>query len=720
MRKLAIFTAGFALSAVLYVYFFPGAWVLWIAAVCLLVSLACRYIGFRRVCVAALGVAIGAVWVFSYDTIWLEPPSAVDNSVSEIEAYVTRLPYETNYGMAVQCELDGYEAVLYGNKELKKVEPGDVIHCIAEITMEKDLYDRASGRVFSLRANGDIRVEDGEPNLFAQISMWLQHKIDILYDGESAGLVKALLTGDRSDLSYQTTNAMSVSGISHAIAVSGMHVSILLTMVAMVCAYHPRLTAVIGIPTIIIFVIVTGASPSVCRAAVMQTMLLCAPLAKRERDNVTSLAAAAFVLLIQNPWCVASISFQLSFAAVAGLMLFSDKIRVRILQLSEKPGKLLKFFAAGVSATLSATLLTMPLTAIYFDTVSIVSPLVNVLSLWAVTGVFTLGLVSCCIGSVVPFVVWGVQLLSEYIIGISELAASFPYAAAFDDNSMLMIWAMAAYVLFVAILCCRRLPARWLMSVLTVGFLVCILSAHMRFTTGPWRMTVLDVGQGQCIVLRIDDYTAVVDCGGSNSRLAGEQGARYLHSAGITHIDAMILTHFDGDHAGGATHFLDRVTVDRIYLPQVEDKKGIARELTQIHDDVQYVSAHMKIEIGTGKIELFPPVTPADEANSGLCILASADECDILITGDLNEEAEARVLAQWSLPDVEILVAGHHGAKTSTSNELLAAVKPEIAAVSVGRNNRYGHPHEDTLRRLETFGVQIYRTDILGDIYFSP
>lgn len=721
MRKLAIFAAAFALSAVGVVYFGWGVRALWIAGACLVLSVLCRRLGLRRLCIAGMGVAVGLMWCHGYQWLFLKDAAALDQTEQTVRIRITDMPYERGYGAAAHGRLDGYGAVIYADETLLSAKPGDTVVCTASVRMQREnRYFRADGVVLTLFAEKDLQIEPGTPDFHERVRQWLQQSIDAHYDGEVGGLIKALLTGDRSGLSFHTQNSLSVAGLSHAVAVSGMHVSILLMMISMLCGHSPKLTALLGIPMIGLFVLVTGASASACRAAVMNILLLCSALIHREQDPPTALGAAALVLLLQNPWCIADVSFQLSFAAVAGLMTLSGPIRQRILEHKKNPGKLLKFVASGISASLGATLATMPLTIFYFGIVSLVALFTNLLTLWAVTAVFALSLSSCILGAAGVPVVWVASLLSRYILAVCDLAASFPFAAAYMSNIPLMCWAVVSYFLVGAMLTYRRLPYQWILSAMTVGFLLCIIPARIGFTASPWRLTALDVGQGQCLVLQISDYTAVIDCGGSDPEEAGEQAARFLHSAGVSHADALILTHYDEDHAGGTEQFLSRVQTDMVYLPPVRKDASMAEAIESASENVTYVDKLHTINLPGVNISVLPPVSKENDNNAGITILATAEEYDMLITGDLDAGAESLLIANWNLPQVELLVAGHHGAKTSTSRALLLTVCPQTVLISAGADNSYGHPHEEVLQRLQEFGAQIYRTDQDGTIIITP
>ena len=733
MRKLAIFSAAFALAAAVYVYLFRDVRALWLAGACLALSALGRWRSWRRVSVAGLGVAVGLLWCFVWQAIQLSPAEGVYGTELPVTVKLTDTPIESRYGTTIlgTVKINGrtYEAALFGDAELLELglQPGDGLSCTArvepsglEIEDGDSLYYRSRGVALYLYVRSEPTVTKGLPNIPQRLRLWLQDRIHVLYRGGAAGLVRALLTGDRSELDYTAQNDLSVAGLSHAVAVSGMHVSMLLAMAAFFCGGNPRLLALIGIPIVLLFALMTGASPSVCRAAVMQILLLCAPLARRENDGLTTLGVAALLLLLENPWSIASVSFQLSFAAVAGLFLLSAPIQKKLLSLRKKPGQLLRFVASAVSATLSATALTLPLTVYYFGLVSLAAPLTNLLALWAVTGVFTLGLLSCCLGPVGTVLAWIATLLSNYVLGLCAWIAAVPFAAAYPQNLPLMVWAFAAYGLALWLLLCKRHPpVSWSLSLLTAAFLACILAGHWQFRQDEHRFTVLDVGQGQCLLFQAEDFTALIDCGGSDPEGAGEQAARLLHSAGVTRVDALILTHYDADHCGGAAHFLNRVRVDSLFFPDTADESGIRETLENADGEKFPVRDVVNIGFSGGEITLYPPVLKENDNNGGVCVLASAAEYDILVTGDLDRFAEMRLLSRYALPEVDLLVAGHHGSRDSTSQILLDTVRPETVVISVGENT-YGHPAAETLQRIETTGAEILRTDELGTITIVP
>lgn len=733
MRRLSWFAAAFALAAGLYVYLWQDACVLWVVLASLGAAAGLTWLrprGVRQLCVACLGLCVGVLWCFFYGKLLLPPVQSLDGTEQTVTVLALDQPVETDYGMAVEVRftLDGRScrARLYGDAPDFMPQPGDGITCTVKLARSgsdflagDSLYDRSGGVVLRLYASSPLEVTAGTMPWSARVRLWLQDRIHSLYAGETAAFLRALLTGDRSELSYGTRNDMAVAGVSHAIAVSGMHVTMLLTLAALLLGGRPKATALVGIPLALFFAAVTGASPSVVRAAVMQVLLLGAALVRREYDLPTALGAAGLLLLLQNPWTIASAGFQMSFAAVIGLYLFAGRVYRRLLGGKKRPGRLLRGLATGLAATLGATVLTLPLSLVYFGMLSLAAPLTNLLVLWAVTAVFALGLLSCLAGPLGGAAAWAAAWLVRYILTVCGWIAAFPYAAAYA-GSPLLVWGLCAYGLVLALLLWKKLRPVLPACALGAALCLCLLWSRWQFLRGEMSFTALDVGQGQCLLLESQGFTVMVDCGGDGEDAAGETAARFLHSAGQTHLDALLVTHYDLDHTGGICQLLRRVRVDRLFLPDTEDKAEVRQTLEAAAlaagTEVVAVSRKTNVTFSTGELQLFPPDSGKSGNESGICVLATAAEYDILITGDLSAAGEMNLLQAWSLPEVDLLVAGHHGAADSSSLALLGRVRPETVVISVGADNAYGHPSPKTLARLETVGAEVCRTDLLGTI----
>jgi competence protein ComEC len=233
------------------------------------------------------------------------------------------------------------------------------------------------------------------------------------------------------------------------------------------------------------------------------------------------------------------------------------------------------------------------------------------------------------------------------------------------------------------------------------------------------RVTALDVGQGQAILLQSGGKTFLVDCGGDYSEDSADITADALLSQGIGRLDGIILTHYDEDHSGGLTYLLERIETDLLLLPYIEDEQKVGSALAQqAGERACFVSEDLEITYDSAKISVFAPLIFDSDNESCISILFQTENCDILITGDMGRELELRLMEKHPLPELELLIAGHHGSRHSTCKELLAATTPECVFISVGADNAYGHPHQEVLDRLEAYDCRVYRTDQNGTIIF--
>ena len=181
----------------------------------------------------------------------------------------------------------------------------------------------------------------------------------------------------------------------------------------------------------------------------------------------------------------------------------------------------------------------------------------------------------------------------------------------------------------------------------------------------------------------------------------------------------MIITHYDADHAGSLLNLLTCVNTESIYIPDIFDSNGIREMIQEAYPEkIRLIRDSEQLRLETGKITLFLGEQKADDNENSVCVLFQSQNCDILITGDRSEAGERALLKQMQIPKLELLIAGHHGSDRATSLDLLLETRPKAVAISVGSNNRYGHPGQELLERLTRFGCEIYRTDLQGTIIF--
>ncbi|MFQ7853943.1 MAG: ComEC/Rec2 family competence protein [Flavonifractor plautii] len=396
MRKLAWFAASCSAAVFLAVYVLPeGAGSAGeVCALAALAGLTLRGDRRRRVLLAGFGLAAGLLWTAAYGALFQAPARALAGYEGPVEVTVADWPQATAYGSSVLVRLHPVEGwpvrtLLYLDAPAPDLRPGDGLTVQARlraadtITGESTDYYYAKGVRLIAYGEGRETVRPGRPPLWtwpAYVSKALKDRVAAAFPEEAAPLVTALLTGDRSGLSDGDYAALRRSGLAHVIAVSGLHVSFLAGLAAALLGARRRRTAVCTIALLVCFAAVVGNTPSVLRAVFMQSMLLLAPLLGREEDKPTSLCAVLMLLLLQNPYAAASVSLQLSFAAVAGIYLFSGPLTERwTARLPARPkgfwaktGCLAaRFVLSSLAVSLGAIAFTTPLTAWHFQSVSL-------------------------------------------------------------------------------------------------------------------------------------------------------------------------------------------------------------------------------------------------------------------------------------------------------------------------------------------------------------
>ena len=755
MRKLALAAASFSAAVFLSHYLLPGTALVWCAAGCAAasaVSLLLKRQTRLRLLLPALGLAAGFLWTFIYTSVFYAPAQLLDGKTEHVTAVAAGYTEETAYGqkLLVRVAVPGHPAVktqlyLYDNGGgAPEVRPGDALSFTGRFRLADTIYGeetdafRAGGIFLLATLQGELTIEDAPASLL-QLPAVLRHavieKIGSVFPTDTAPFLRALLVGDTTGIREDTvlSGALSVTGTAHIISVSGMNVAFLMSLLGFLIKSKRRLAAC-GIPVIGLFMAVVGFAPPVTRAGIMQIFLLSAPLFRREADPVTSLSASLMLILLVNPFSAGSAGLQLSFAATLGLLLFTGKLYTALDGPLQKR-KIYKYcilkkgirFVIGVlAATAGALSLSLPLIALHFGTVSLIAPLANIAVLWAVSLAFIGGLaavaaafIAAPAGAAAAFVV---ALPARFVIGAVRVLAQVPFASVYTSNPAVVLWLVYVYLMLAAFLAFRLELRRYVLPACASVVALCLVLILTESLSDRQRLSVtaLDVGQGQCVVITAGRYTQVVDCGSKSGKDAGDLLTKYLQGHGRTKVDLLVLTHFHEDHAGGVAEFLARNSVSVLAVPDpAPDSGSLAREILDCAAargvTICYITQDMRVSIGSLSVCLYAPLGRETENERGLTVLCSAGGFDTLITGDMSDDVERLLISEKSLPDTEVLIAGHHGSKYASSDALLRAATPEAAVISVGYNT-YGHPAPETLLRFAQAGIAVYRTDISGDI----
>lgn len=744
MRKLLIFTLAFTVAAVLYIKLLsPTAGLILAAALAVLAlaALLFRSDHGKRVRIAALGAAIGLFWTWAYEQTRILPMRELAGQEQSIQVQVCDFPAETDFGCSVIGKINGGKILLYLDCSPEEISLGDTLTLTADIIDvfqgsgdDNSLYYQSRDISLLALQSGEVQIKMTDKIPFsvypAVAAQTLRETVTEIFPEDVEGFALALLTGERSGLSYEVQNELSITGVSHVVAVSGMHVSLIVGLILWLCRSRRRIAAFFCLLTMLFFAAMLGFTPSVTRAVIMNSVLLFAPLLKRENDSLTSLSLALLIILAFNPWAIANISLQLSFGAMVGIFLLTPyffNLLVGFFQLDalrERGSRLAKpvySLSVVLATTLGATVATTPFTVYAFGTVSLVSPVTNILNMAVISFIFSAAFVASILGMIwSPLggaIGWILGWPIRYVLWVVDGLAEIPYAAVYTEKIYILAWVFAVYLLL-AVYLWKRKSCRptFFLSTLGVTLVAAVLFSGLE--TADLNATAMDVGQGQCIVVRSGGQTALVDCGGDSGDANGEDVARKLLMSGETRVDALILTHFDADHMCGVTQLMKRLDVAALYVPDIqredETRAMVLKAAEEEGAKVIFVTLEMELPLGMGTVTLYPPVESNVE-NASLSALLSFEEYDILVTGDMTSDHERKLLRKYDLPDIEVLFAGHHGSKYSTCTELLEATLPETVVICVGENT-YGHPSQEVLERIAAIGAEVYRTDLHGDI----
>ncbi|HEU0243953.1 MAG TPA: ComEC/Rec2 family competence protein, partial [Candidatus Limnocylindrales bacterium] len=581
-----------------------------------------------------------------------------------------------------------------------------------------------------------------------------------------AGLAAGILIGLRERVDRDLAADFATAGVSHVVAISGWNIAIVAALVGAALRGRPRRLvtfAVLG--TVAAYVVAAGGSPSVVRAAVMAGVVLLARESGRAGRAAAALGAAVTIILLIDPAQVGDAGFRLSVLATAGLLAWANPLGAWIARLAG--GRAPRWLAESLGISLAAQAATLPDVLATFGRLSIVSPVVNLAVVPLVPVAMAGGVLALGGGAVtalgLPPILGTLAGLPGWIvlhvlIALVRIGASVPFAAVTLPTGVAQpLAALTAVALLAApralqamrrrrrarprgASAAARRPARpgshaiphlspgHRAAVVTMSILVAICVAGLGEATGrTTRITVLDVGQGDAILLETrSGARMLVDGGPDPDRILVALDERI--PPWDRRLDVVVLTHPHEDHVAGLARILERYTVGRVYEPGMRGPgPGWAAWHAELRDGPPHglLATGARLRLGEvsmsvlwpdpGTVPLEPRDTGTGINNVSIVLLGEANGRRFLLMGDVEEGIDPGLLAR-GLPRVDLLKVAHHGSRTATTQAFVDAVRPKVAVASAGAGNTYGHPAKPTLDRLRASGARVYRTDQDGSV----
>lgn len=574
------------------------------------------------------------------------------------------------------------------------------------------------------------------------------------------GIIGAIILGDKTDIDSDIKELYSVSGIAHILAISGLHISFIGMAIYRLLRRRFRFlfSAAVSIPVVLSFGIMSGFGISTIRAIIMFILKIIGEVLGRKYDAITAISLAGLVLLVQNPFVVCNSGFQMSFGAIIAIVLILPIVE----EILNTDNKIIKV----ISANFTISLVMNPILAWnYYELPTfsfllniVVVPLMSVVIVSSIAGIFC----SCIMfgfGKVVIFPGCGILELYTFLCNIINKSSVASIVVGQPKVTIIIVYYAILLVVLFGLKNIRTKYTRAekerniikketglvlekkakkerrikgqnvkLRLACIVGFLLLNCLIYYIPNQGFY-ITFINVGQGDGILIHGDNGTKVMVDGGSTSekQVAKNCIVPYLKAEGIGTIDYSIITHTDKDHISGILEILEnnnsnRIRIKNLVMPDINMKDDTYNELIEKAKlkkiNVLYIKKGDTLSLGKTKIKCIYPetTTTASDKNDYCTVLSVKNKTSkILLTGDISKEIEEKIK-----DDIEenytVLKVAHHGSNYSSSEKFLKKVNPKYSIISVGKNNSYGHPGNETMERLRKQGGVIYRTDEKGGI----
>lgn len=555
---------------------------------------------------------------------------------------------------------------------------------------------------------------------------YIKVTLDESLSKNNSNIIKSIILGDDSFLDEESVSNFRKLGLSHILAVSGLHIGIIfgfLIYIFDLLKLHRRTSMIISIFIIWAYAGIIGFPPSVLRASLMFSSLSIGRIIYRRNDSINTLSFAGFLMLIFNPMWIYSVGFQLSFIATFTILLFLSKVE-RLIKIKNKKLK------SSIAIILTAQIGVLPISIYYFNEVQVLSVLSNfivapVLTIGIIIGflIIITSMISFKIGIFLGFFGNKILDLSSIIIELLSKMSSLNIYLSSPSVIEIFLYYLSLFLLL-NIIDIKKFSKRIQKCIYINFFVSIILGLIVHINQEEVKLEFIDVGQGDACLVRFKDKNILIDTGGSifgDFDIGENILLPYLRKTGVKTIDGVFLSHFHADHVKGILPLFGEINFKNIFIGyENQDNdlyKDIVKSSRQYKVPITIIQEGDRLKLGKSSfIEVLHPNKESSHENENdmsLVFILDVYNREILFTGDIEDRSEDYIINNNKNRNIDIIKVPHHGSKTSSKEELIKKFNPKVAIIQLGKNN-FGHPNEDVLNRYYENKTYILRNDLLG------
>ena len=558
-------------------------------------------------------------------------------------------------------------------------------------------YMLSKNTYYKIKAN-NIELLKVNKNILFKLKNYLINRINKIKRNDYLYL---FLLGDNSYINKEVKNSYSINGISHLFSVSGMHITLLSSIIISILNKIKKSNKnyIVVIIVLLIFMFLTNFTPSVIRATFLFIFLYLNKLFKLNLSTFKIILIIMLLVLIFNSYNIYNVGFLFSYIISIYLILFNKIIN-----------KYKNYFLKVLVTSFISFLVSIPILINNFFSINLMTIFNNIIFVPLVSIiVFPMSLITLLI----PKLDFIFKLIINILESLSLFISNFKIEIILKHTNIFII---IFYFLLITLILYKILKNNYKYLILLV--IVIVIHSNINFIIRKEFINFIDVGQGDSSLIHLNNKNILIDTGGNIYYDLYSNIISYLKSEGISKLDYFIITHGDYDHMGEAINLVNNFKVEKVIFNCGEFNE-LEQELIRVLDKkkIPYYSCIKELNIDDNKLYFLNNKNYGNENDNSSVIYTELNDYKFVFMGDAGAEVEEHLIEKYNLQNIDVLKVGHHGSRTSSSKNFIDEIKPKYSIISVGKNNRYGHPNKEVLDNLEN--SKIYRTDIDGSIMFK-